>query len=1732
MAFNFKVFWQGLRIKPKTASTADSKGDLEVIDSTGKLGYHNGSTVSPVVTESHTATLTNKTHVSPVINTGVSGTAIDTDGTLATAVDTKVPSALAVKTYVDTSSGSVQADVDDLIELSGVPANSTDLGTFTGNIIPDGSTIKEALQELEAFAETDSGLLSAHIADPTDAHDASAISVVPAGNLTSTDVQAALEELQGDIDTNTSGLAAHIADAVDAHDASAISFDPTGTSLSATEVQEMGVELDLLINNEIDDRINDIATVTAAINLVDDKIDDHIADTVDAHDASAISNVPSGNLAATDVQGALNELQTELDGKVVGPASSTDNAIARYDGTTGKLVQNSAVLVRDDGFIEGLGITNSTSSAGLLVTSDSSVITGDSVNIQGAVFYEVTDDSTTSGSSVVLVPGNVKTIYLSNAGLDSIAGISGTIDGRELILTNGTGSSVTILNNNGGAGTEAIVTGTGADLTLEAAASISLTFNDAVGRWFVVGGSGSGGTVSAGTTDVNILFQQTFEDAVLGDFTQSGLFIDTSSLIHESNCAGLSHQPATSQYFEQTIAVDPKFRGQSVTMSFNIMSTASDGNVVVKIDDVTNTVTLVNNEAVTFSSDITRQTVSFTVPSDCASLSYRFTALQEASFPNTYIDDIVAQISAYSLLETSVDVPVITEWVDYTPTFTGFGTVSSPSFRWRQVGESIEVEGRFTSGTPTATEARISFPNSYSTVSNISTLQLYGYATRGVTATASTYGVLSEPSVSYMTFSLQNASTNGLSKRNGSDIINSSDTFSVFAKFPISGLTATESVTIPLTQSGIIQNPDSMIRVDTQNGYGSTATKIPRFTNVTSSIGSDIAYVDSATNGASFTVQTSGIYDISFDFESGTINQYFGISKNASSLTTNIMSLAQSERLASARTIGTTNYLQSTSFSGYFVAGDVIRPHTEGGTSGGNPTYSKFTVSKQGALSQVNINTNSKITIPTSELRFEGASSRGAVATAIVKFDTMAKIRGDAFTVTNTSNDGTFVTMRKAGKLGISVSLRFPGAFDLVISKNQSVLTSTPTLASEFVARQTSVSASDASCSSEIDVAIGDIIRITSNGTPSANAGNIFTLSFQEQDIQVSVSNTLPQFSQSDSCIRLDGAAGYGSTGTRVIRYSNVRDNIGTDIVYNSSATLGDSFVAQSSGIYNISMTATHNAATGSPAITKNASSLTTDPASLSATEILAIDLAGSGSTNNLSWQGYLNAGDIIRAESNTSAFTGVNSFTISKVGRPNVTGVDVTPFVNVPQPVSQSLAIFNSTTVAASAFVVGPLTEDRGTPGLISWNATTGFFTVLKKGSITISAGLTNNGTGTPQATIFKNTTSVALGISPSGGGGGWGSTASYSGLVEVGDTFSVQNTGGGTSSNTRITLTMTCNSDQILTPIESFSTDTASLTYASSSQYTLSTLANAPVGTFITYTFTSSSTTRVQTTTAPTQTTSDMNINGILITPRAFNTTGSAATPSTIAVQIGKGMKGWQAKAFLSTGRSGNLLNVAYTSGTTEYGTYEGYDPVTGIYTIDAGYATTTNTARHSGLNEITSGTATNSYWVINASKSPALAGVPLLQPRIATISDVKSNGTAGGTATSGSYATRTLNTLDDPTGIVTSLASNQFTLPAGEYYIEANAPGYFASNIKIKLRNITDSTDQIIGSSEYSGNNAVYPQTRSFLSGKVVISSAKTFEIQQRVSLTSAGSGLGVAVSFSDNEVFTIVKVQKVK
>jgi hypothetical protein len=67
---------------------------------------------------------------------------------------------IATNTTHSSGDGSDHQDVADLATLSGVAANSTDLGTFTGTTIPDTQTIKQALQALETKAEANTALVN------------------------------------------------------------------------------------------------------------------------------------------------------------------------------------------------------------------------------------------------------------------------------------------------------------------------------------------------------------------------------------------------------------------------------------------------------------------------------------------------------------------------------------------------------------------------------------------------------------------------------------------------------------------------------------------------------------------------------------------------------------------------------------------------------------------------------------------------------------------------------------------------------------------------------------------------------------------------------------------------------------------------------------------------------------------------------------------------------------------------------------------------------------------------------------------------------------------------------------------------------------------------------------------------------------------------------------------------------------------------------------------------------------------------------------------------------------------------------------------------------------------------------------------------------------------------------------------------------------------------------------
>lgn len=93
-----------------------------------------------------------------------------------------------------------------------------------------------------------------------------------------------------------------------------------GVILSAGDAGDLGLIYFNLCLVDVDTDADAVATDLAA----------HIADTTDAHDASAISNVAAGNIVATTVQAAIDELDTE---KIAVSVGTTAGDIMYFNGT-------------------------------------------------------------------------------------------------------------------------------------------------------------------------------------------------------------------------------------------------------------------------------------------------------------------------------------------------------------------------------------------------------------------------------------------------------------------------------------------------------------------------------------------------------------------------------------------------------------------------------------------------------------------------------------------------------------------------------------------------------------------------------------------------------------------------------------------------------------------------------------------------------------------------------------------------------------------------------------------------------------------------------------------------------------------------------------------------------------------------------------------------------------------------------------------------------------------------------------------------------------------------------------------------------------------------------------------------------------------------------------------------------------------------------------------------------
>ena len=211
----------------------------------------------------------------------------------------------------------------------------------------------------------------------------------------------------------------------------------------------------------------------------------------------ARTSVSAGTgISYDNTTGVITNSSPSLGGDVVGPASATDNAVARFDSTTGKLLQNSVVTVGDTGAVSGVTtlaastsvttpIVQATNSAGLALrnsagTTQISLGGGGGDNVTIAVATNINganaqiDISPTGTGHVHIKPTGTGSLEIAptNAGTMNNMVIGGVtplaITGTTITATSfvGSGASLTNVVNSLAASTGISVSGSTGAVTV------------------------------------------------------------------------------------------------------------------------------------------------------------------------------------------------------------------------------------------------------------------------------------------------------------------------------------------------------------------------------------------------------------------------------------------------------------------------------------------------------------------------------------------------------------------------------------------------------------------------------------------------------------------------------------------------------------------------------------------------------------------------------------------------------------------------------------------------------------------------------------------------------------------------------------------------------------------------------------------------------------------------------------------------------------------------------------------------------------------------------------------------------------------------------------------------------------------------------------------------------------------------------------------------------------------
>jgi len=346
----------------------------------------------------------------------VVGPASSTDNALARfdlATGKLLQDSVGILTDAGALSGLTQLDVDNL-RLDGNTISSTDVNgdliltpNGTGDLVLDGLNWPQADGTIGQVLETNgAGQLS--WATPSGGGGSSEITVTAGENLAAGDaIYISVGNANGD--TGRTQGSAYKLDATNDERMEFVGFTTAAILAAATGTVSVAGEVTGLSGLTIGEPFWASITTPGAVQVLAPIATDMIWIIQLGVATSATTGTINAAASATAI---FNDLTPSITGDVVGPASSTDNAVTRFDSTTGKLIQNSVAILDDAGALSGL-----------------TQLDVDNLRLNGNSLI-----STDTNGDVVITPDGTGDVVIDGLNWPQADGAAGTF-----LTTNGTG---------------------------------------------------------------------------------------------------------------------------------------------------------------------------------------------------------------------------------------------------------------------------------------------------------------------------------------------------------------------------------------------------------------------------------------------------------------------------------------------------------------------------------------------------------------------------------------------------------------------------------------------------------------------------------------------------------------------------------------------------------------------------------------------------------------------------------------------------------------------------------------------------------------------------------------------------------------------------------------------------------------------------------------------------------------------------------------------------------------------------------------------------------------------------------------------------------------------------------------------------------------------------------------------------------------------------------------------